>query len=197
MRYFLEDNKRAFVLILVGLFVLALGAGFKSMYYGAYLDKAATYKAEVAKLQDERDLLNEEIAKTNEKVAKDDMAITADQLKSHEEIVKKFFSEYYAWDSKDKYETAMKAGKDKFGDDKKAFAKKFKVDADKIESAKQKSEISTVTLYPRKVEGGTVLYYATLNVERTTLEGEPESIETLLSFSVNADGDVARVKMMY
>lgn len=197
MRYFLEDNKRAFILIFIGIFVLVLGLGFKSIYYGSYVSKAAQYKDQVEKLQDERDLINEEIAATNEKVEKDDMAITADELKSHEDITKKFFSTYYVWNSKDTYQAAMKAGKEKFGDDKKAFASKFKVDADAIEGKKQKSDISSVTLYPRKVEGGTVLYYAKIVVERTELEGEPSQVETLLSFSINADGDVARVKMMY
>ena len=196
MRYFIEDNKRPIIMILIAIFILIIGAGFKSVYYGSYVDTVNSYRDQVAKLQDERDLINEEINKTTEKVAKDDMAITDNQLKSHEEITKKFFSSYYEWDSKDKYNEAMKVGKDKFGDDKKAFAKKFKVDADAIEGKKQKSEIKSITLYPRKVEGGTVLYYALITVERTELEDAPSQVEPLLSFSINADGDIARVKMM-
>lgn len=196
MKYFIEDNKRCIIMIIVAFVILGVGAAFKSIYYGGYQKTLASYKQQVADKQDERDLLNEEITKTNEKVEKDNMAITADTLTSHQEIAEKFFTPYYVWDSKDAYEAAMKAGKEKFGDNKKAFAKKFKVDADAIEAKKQKSAISSLTLYPRKVEGGTVLYYAKVVVERTELEADASQVETLLSFSINADGDVARVKMM-
>lgn len=197
MRYFFEDNKRLFIMIAIGIFVLIVGAGFKSMYYGAYQTKEAAYKNEVAKLQDQRDLINEEINKTTEKVKKDNMAITEASLKKHEEVANKYFSEVYAWDSKAAYDKAMKVGGQRFGDQKKSFTNKFKVDSGAIDKKKQKSAISSIVLYPRKVEGGTVLYYAKLTVERTELEGEASQIETLLSFSINADDDVARLKMMY
>jgi len=196
MKYFIEDNKRCIVMIIIAFLVLALGAGFKSIYYGSYQKTLANYKQQVEDKEDERDLLSEEIAKTNEKVEQDSMAITADTLKNHQEIADKYFANYYVWDSKDTYEKAMAEGKEKFGESKKAFSKKFKVDGDAIEKKKQKSAISSITLYPRKVEGGTVLYYAKIVVERTELEADASQIETLLSFSINADGDVARVKMM-
>lgn len=197
MKYFIEDNKRCIIMIVIAFLVLGLGAGFKSIYLGGYQKTLENYKQQVADKQDERDLLNEEIAKTNEKVEQDSMAITADTLTKHQEIADKYFVTYYAWDSKDTYDKAMKEGKEKFSENKKAFAKKFGVDADAIEKKKQKSAISSITLYPRKVEGGTVLYYAKVNVERTELEADASQVETLLSFSINADGDVARVKMMY
>lgn len=197
IRYFLEDNKRCFIMIAIGLAILVVGVGFKSMYYGTYKDKTNSYKEQVAALQDKRDLINEEITKTTEKVAKDNMAITEEKLTKDSEITSKFFGEFYTWDSKESYDKAMKAGSEKFGDQKKAFSEKFKVKSDEIEKKKQKSAINSVTLYPRKVEGGTALYYARLLIERTELEGDAQQIETLLSFSINADGDVARVKMMY
>ena len=197
MKYFIEDNKRCIIMIVVAFLILGLGAGFKSIYLGGYQKTLESYKQQVADKQDERDLLNEELAKTSEKVEKDSMAITADTLTKHQEIANKYFTPYYAWDSKDTYDKAMKEGKEKFSENKKAFAKKFGVDADAIEKKKQKSAISSLTLYPRKVEGGTVLYYAKVTVERTELEADASQVENLLSFSINADGDVARVKMMY
>ena len=197
IKYFLEDNKRCFIMIAIGIAVLLAGLAFKSVYYGSYKKQANSYKEQVAALQDKRDLLNEEITKTTEKVAKDNMAITEEKMKKDNDIVRKHFKSFYEWDSKASYEKAMKTGAEKFGDQKDAFSEKFKVNADEIEKKKQKSAINSVTLYPRKVEGGTTLYYARLLIERTELEGDASQIETLLSFSINADGDVARVKMMY